>query len=242
MKHIQSIGIIGLGEFGRLVAQLAPAHVEVRGYDLASPRVSGVKQGNLAEVAQADVVVLAIPLQAYASHLPKLARVLPTSTLLIDVCSVKVLPEQLFAQFLPNHSEILLTHPLFGPQRSAKEGIAGQRLIVTACQGKRAQKVLNFCDATLGLQIEHATSEAHDQVMAHAHALTFFVARGLRELNMHQLPFAAPSLQLVTELMQFEAAHSDALFQTVQMGNPFAATMRQEVIRSLTKLDQRLRG
>lgn len=238
---IQSVGIIGLGEFGRLAAQLVPQSVAVYGHDPHISEVQEVQVAPLQQVAQADVVILAIPLATYGTVLSRLRALLRPDTLVIDVCSVKVKPEALLARYLPGHQEVLLTHPLFGP-RSAAAGVKGRRIVVTRCQGERAQKVLDYCQTSLALKIEHMTSEAHDQAMAQTHALTFFVARGLRQLRIPPASFTVPSFKLMTDLIDVDVAHSEALFTTLQKGNPFAASARQELLQSLQQVDQHLRA
>lgn len=238
---IQSVGIIGLGEFGRLVAQLVPKSIAVYGHDPEVSEITGVQITSLPQIAKADVVVLAIPLAAYDTVLSNLHPLLRPDTLVIDTCSVKVKPEALIERYLPGHPEVLLTHPLFGP-RSAAAGVEGQRIVVTRCQGGRARQVLHHCQTRLAIKMEHMTSQTHDQAMAQTHALTFFVARGLRQLEMPARSFTVPSFQLMANLIDVDIDHSEALFTTLQKGNPFAASARQELLQSLQQVDQHLRA
>ena len=237
MKKITSVGIIGLGSFGRFAASLVPrdADVVLYGYDPKEAPVDGVKLVDLATLAKADVVILAVPLEQYPVLLPQLQPLIGPDTLLVDVCSVKVRPAQHIHKYFPDHANLLLTHPLFGPQ-SAGESTKGHKLIVTESKGDIAQQLLDFCEQKLELELHNMTNEEHDQLMAQVHVLTFFVARGLSDLQIKKGPFITPSYKMIMDLVTFDQTHSDELFQTIQRGNPYAESMRQQVVQSFSKL------
>lgn len=237
--NITSVGIIGLGHFGQLVARHIPEGVEIRGFSRSNKAVPGVKSMSFAEVAQADIVILCVPLGSLASTLAQLADHLPATSLLVDVCSVKLRPAALIQEHLPNHHNILLTHPLFGPQSAAK-GLQGHNLIVTKSSGTLANEVLAYCDGALGLQILHMSSDEHDRAMAEIHALTFFLARGLGNLNLPAVPVMTPSFQMLLNLITFNSNETEELFQTIQQGNPYAAEIRERMIASLQATHQNL--
>jgi prephenate dehydrogenase len=239
LEKIRSVGIVGLGSFGRFVAGLAPPDVRILGCDPAGRTAPGILRAGAGEVLAADVVILAIPLASYPVVLADVKAALRPETLVMDVCSVKQVPEELFGQYLPHHENILLTHPLFGPQ-SAAAGTRGHTMIVTKSQGARAGRVLEFCEQTLGLEVRRMSGEAHDQTMAQVQALTFFVARGLADMGLGRALFTTPSYGMIADLMLFDATHTDALFQTVERGNRFAADMRRQLIESLTRTDKGL--
>lgn len=230
---INSVGIIGLGKFGKFVASRIPPGVKIVGFD------EKTTDNSLAEAATCDVVVLAIPLGQYQSLLSKLKPILPKETLLIDVCSVKVLPERLIEKHLGNHENLLLTHPLFGPQ-SATHGLAGHKLIITGSKGQRAKQVIAFCEDILQLQVSHMTSQEHDKIMADVHALTFFVARGLADAHVERGSFITPSYKMIVDLVDFDRSHSDELFETIELGNPYAEAARLKLLQSFEAVNQDL--
>lgn len=239
MQHT-TVGIIGLGSFGQFIAQLfaQSPHMHVIGYDPHQGDDTTVitRVDTLAEIAKAHIIVLAIPLQAYPDVLIALKPLLSSQTLLIDVCSVKTTPQQLIKQYLPEHRNLLLTHPLFGPQ-SAAGGAKGHTLIITRSAGPLARQVTAFCQRNLGLRISSMTAEEHDRGMAQVHALTFFVARGLRTMDLPQPAFMTPSYRELLDLIELDALHSQELYDTVQHGNPYAADMRQRFIDALKALE-----
>jgi prephenate dehydrogenase len=238
---ITSVGIIGLGSFGKLIASLVSANrqVKILGFDIRKQTAEHVIMAKLLTVAAADIVILAIPLSAYPNVLEKLRLLLPARTLLVDVCSVKIYPEQYIQNYLPDHPNILLTHPLFGPQTAPPT--QGHELIVTKCIGETAHQIVNFCEHELDLKITRVTSKEHDRVMAQIHALTFFVSEGLARMRLPEnIPFTTPSYQMLTNLVHFQKTHSKDLFQTVQRGNPFSQTVRRQFIEQLEECSRTL--
>lgn len=232
---IRSVGIIGLGSFGTFMASLIPKGIEVIGYDCAQ-NAKAVRNVALSDVMKSDVVVLAVPLSAYSSLLTEIKTLLKPETLIVDICSVKLKPAELLEEHLPDHPNMLVTHPLFGPQTAALGKTKGHDLIVTKSLGEKAEEVLDFCKNTLGLSIHRMTPEAHDQTMAQVHVLTFFVARGLANTPMQKIPFQTPSFQMILDLVELDHKHSDELFRTIQRGNPYAATVRNQVVKSFQAL------
>jgi prephenate dehydrogenase len=242
MSTASSVGIIGLGSFGTFVASLLAKHGNVRlyGFDTQTEHTpAGVERADFATVAQADVLLLAIPLDSYPDVLEKLKTQIRPETLVVDICSVKVYPTDFLRTHLPNHPNLLVTHPLFGPQTAAN-GLKGHRLIVTESRGALAKHIVDFCEHNLQLEVHHMSAEEHDKAMAHIHALTFFLARGLANLQLKDETLITPSYRMITDLVRFDHTHTDDLFRTIQLGNPFAKQVRQQVVQSFASLDASL--
>jgi prephenate dehydrogenase len=234
-----TVGIIGLGSFGMFLAGLIPENARVIGYDSSRTTISGIETVDFSTVASADIVILAVPLQALPAVLERLKGSISAETLLVDVCSVKMTPENLYATILPSHTNLLLTHPLFGPQ-SAAHGTKGHRLIVTKNSGVLAERVVGFCQQKLQLEVSEMSAKEHDQVMARVHALTFFVARSLGNMNLQEEIFMTPSYGMLMDLVNLDRLHSEELFQTVEQGNPYAKQERERLLASFAEIEAKL--
>lgn len=232
MSNIETISVIGRGDFGQLVVSLIPEELSVTSYG------SKDTKENITTIGTSDVIVLSIPLTAYPEVLDLLAPVLKPQTLVVDFCSVKTEPAELFNSHLPNHKNILLTHPLFGPQ-SFHNG-EQHTLVVTNKADEKAEEIFNFCSKTLGLRVLHMSNEEHDKRMAEIHVLTFFIARALADMNLQREPFMTPSFNKLLDLVALDSSHTEALFQTIQNGNPYGAEERQRFIDSLIKIQNNL--
>ncbi len=244
MEVMQTIALIGYGNFGRFVHGFIPDTCQVLIYEPQTPAAAKPlpRNARLVDVhgaATADIIVLAIPLESYPALLTELAHRLKPESLVVDVCSIKTKPEEYFQEFLPNHRSILLTHPLFGPQ-SAQGGVAGHSIIVTKQQGELAGQVVDYLENNLQLRVSLQTSREHDQAMAQIHALTFFLARGLDSMGLQPADLQTPSYAMILELVKFNQTHSDELYRTIELGNPFAPEIRQRFITTLTDLNKEL--
>lgn len=238
-KTIQTIGIIGLGSFGQFFASKLPPNIRVVGYDPAKELNTDVERVDLVNAAACDIVMLAVPLDALEEVLETIKPIIKPASLLFEICSVKVKPEQLIAQILPDHPNILVTHPLFGPQ-SAAHSMHGHRLIVTSQTGRRAELFLNYCRNVLGLNVVPLSADEHDKAMAKVHALTFFIARGLSNMELTPSGLDTPSYDYILDLVQLDASQSEELFQTVSTGNPYAHEARQGLLEELSKIHSSL--
>ena len=230
------IGIIGHGSFGTFAAGALTPYADILTYDEREPDTSAPFEA----IASADVIILAVPLSAYEVILKKLKALLHENTLIVDICSVKVPSRNIVLDILKTHPNILISHPLFGPQ-SAANGLNGHDIIVTNVIGEKAEQGVVFLKEKLGLNVHEITAEEHDHIMAYVHALTFFVARGLSGLELPVIPFKTPSFAMLQALIDLDHKHSDELFSTIQKGNPYAADVRKKLINELIQLDKNTR-
>ncbi len=236
------IGIIGLGNFGSFAAGLFAGDKDLRvvAHDPGTALTpEGVKRVSLEGAGKADVVVLCVPLAAYKEVLSGIRPYVRPEALVIDICSVKTEADAQLRKYLSEHQNLLVTHPMFGAL-SAAGGTDGHTLVVTGALGERAEKAIRYGRARLGLKILRMTNEEHDKVMAEVHALTFFVARGLARAGLTPAPFQAPSFQMLLDLVVFDQAHSDDLFATIELGNPFAEEARQRLLASFAQVEAEL--
>ncbi len=226
-----SVGIIGMGDFGQLSAKHLNNVCSLKCYD-ENPKLSSHK---LTEVMKCEVVIIAVPLLAIKVVLETIKPLLKPSTILVDVCSVKLTPISIYQRTLPGHSNVVFAHPMFGPQ-SAANSLVGHTIIF--CNQNIASKVVQkFCQEQLGLLVVSMTATEHDSVMANMHAITFFVARGLNNFGLKPSRFQAPSFQMLLDLVELDKAQSQELFETVENGNPKAQLVRQRLVEELSRLD-----
>jgi prephenate dehydrogenase len=122
-SHNPSLGIIGFGVFGQLVAANLSPHFKICAFDLAPDLARaeelGVSVVDFPTVAESAVVILAIPVGRMRMTTAELALYIKPGTLVLDVGSVKVEPVAAMSELLPRNVQIVATHPLFGPQSAA---------------------------------------------------------------------------------------------------------------------------
>lgn len=234
-----SFGIIGFGRFGQLAAQHLRAHftVVVADPDEAAATAAaalGVRYGSLEDAAACDVVMLAVPVQSMQAVIGAIAPHVRPGALVLDVASVKLLPARWMAEALPDSVDIVATHPLFGPQ-SARNGLAGQPLVVCPVRGEAHHKVAEF-GRSLGLAVSITTPEEHDREMAYVQALTHLIGRTLVNIRIPDEELKTNSYQHLLELCGLIGDDSKQLFFAIQNLNPFAQEITGRFIAEANSL------
>ncbi len=239
---MKSVGLIGFGQFGQLAAQVLKSHFDVQVTDpapttAATARDIGVGAGSLADVASREIVIFAVPVVSMEAVFRAAAPHVQPGALAIDVGSVKMLPARWMTEILPDHIDLVATHPLFGPQ-SAKTGLEGLRLVVCPIRGDRHDKVAAF-GRSLGLTVTVTTPEEHDREMAYVQALTHLIGRSLVNLGIPDEQLKTASYQHLLELCALIGADTFELFTAIQTQNPFAAEVVEKfVVEAQNLLDQ----
>jgi prephenate dehydrogenase len=239
------VAILGYGRFGRALGQLlAEAGVGHRAYDpLAGTEVpQEFRADSLRDLAsKAKLVVVAVPVPRIRAALVDLRPHLGPGTIVLDVGSVKVGPAAALAEVLGDAIPWVATHPLFGPLSLA---LAERPLRVVLCPAaahpEAAARVRALYER-IGCEVVEQTPEGHDRVMAHTHALTFFVAKGMIDAGAGMdVPFAPPSFQAIARTIETVRSDAGHLFSAIARDNPFAAEARKQLVQALSSIDRAL--
>ncbi len=230
LRTASTVGIMGFGAFGRLMARHLQPHFALRVFDPAHPPApdaagKGLVAASIAEVGACDVVILAVPVAAIAKAVADLSPHLRAGALVLDVGSVKLGPARELQAGLPDHVEIIGTHPLFGPQ-SARDGVAGLKIAICPIRGRSAGRVAAFLRRHLRLQVIMTTADAHDREVAMVQGLTHLIAKIL--VRMEPLPqrMTTASFELLlraTEMVRHDAPN---VFMAIERANPHAKAVR----------------
>lgn len=234
---MKTLGIIGYGHFGKFLVEKLTPHFNVKVYSASGK--DNQWSTTLEDVATCDFLVLSLPLAKHSEVCEQLKPLLAAHTVIVDVCSIKEESGRIIKRHLPNQP-LLSTHPLFGPE-SAQDSLDGH--VIVLCPDMTADALLVPSKAffeTLGLQVVVMSSEEHDKSMALVQGLTFFVARVLKDFNLHESKLVTPSFKKLIALAELEKQHTKELFITVQKGNPHADAQRQRFIKRAQELQDLL--
>ncbi len=227
----QTLGIIGFGAFGRLMAHHLAPHFALCAYDPASEaaifaKKSGVDFVSLEQAASCDVVVIAAPVPKIEAVARAIAPYVRPGALAMDVGSVKVRPAEILAREIPEHADIVCTHPLFGPQ-SAKNGLEGLKIVLCPIRGRRTACIGDFLSSVLKLEVIETTPEKHDREVAMVQGLTHLIAKVLVEMEPLPKRLTTKSFELLMEGVDMVRHDSMELFLAIERDNPFAADLRR---------------
>jgi prephenate dehydrogenase len=217
-----TVGLFGFGGFGRLIAaELAP-HVNLKIHD---PYISVLGGVSLHEAAEADVIILAVPVSEIRNICEEIADFLKPGAMVVDVGSVKLAPIADMVECLPDHVQIVGTHPLFGPQ-SAKDGVAGHKLSLCPVRGQDWRLLRSFLVRSLKLKVITCRPDEHDRETAIVQGLTHLIAKVMRDMGPLPTRMTTASFELLTQAMEMVKDDPPAVLNAIETANPFAADVR----------------
>jgi prephenate dehydrogenase len=243
------VAILGYGRFGRALGGLLSeagiphlAHDPQAAVDIPTEyRAASIHD----LVRSAAFVVVAVPVTRMRAALTDLRPHLSSDQLVLDVGSVKVLPAAALAEIMRDDIPWCATHPLFGPTSLA---LAERPLRVVVCpapekypRARAAAARVRELYGRIGCEVIEQTPEGHDRIMAHTHALTFFVAKGMIDAGAGMdVPFAPPSFQAISRTIETVRSDAGHLFAAIARDNPFAAEARKQLVHALSAIDRAL--
>lgn len=225
-----SVGILGFGAFGRLIARHLHRHFRIIACDpgVADTEIlaAHAHPGGLREVGDCDVVILAVPVTSLTLAVRQIRPFLRPGCLVIDVGSVKVTPARVMLAELPPGVDILGTHPLFGPQ-SARDGIAGRKIAICPLRCRSTKRTVAFLRNALGLEVHVTTPEEHDREAATVQGLTHLIGNVLCRMGPLPDRLTTASFDLLKQAIEMVRYDAASVYHAIEQENPFAAEVRQ---------------
>jgi prephenate dehydrogenase len=242
---MREMGVIGFGNFGQFMARhLAPyfsiAVCDRPGTDVrATAERLGVTCASPHEASAREIVILCAPVQDLEGLLMHIHGAFRPDALILDVASVKAKPVALMQRYAPPTAEIVATHPLFGPV-SGRNGIAGLPIALCPVRTRRRRQIRRFLAETLKLRVIECSPEAHDREMAYVQGLTHFIGRALNVMNIADSEQKTAIYHHLLAIKETVGSDSDDLFLTIQRENPAAQAIREEFLRTLRAIHERI--
>ena len=233
--------LFGFGRFGRAFADLLQrAGHAVRIHDPHAEVPAALACATpAATLADAEWVVLAMPVPRMEAALRELRPLLDARHTVIDVGSVKEHPCALLDEYLGEAIPHAGTHPLFGPLSLAR----GEPLRTVLCASARHPQAAERTRAlfeSLGCTVIAQDAVTHDRAMAKTHALAFFIARALVEMGVgDDLSVAPPSFLGLVNMLAAVRGDAGHLFAAIQRENPYAEAARAELLEHLDAIHRR---
>lgn len=240
-----TIGIIGFGRFGQLLASILKQDFALAIFDSGEKAQDelknfGYKPATLSAALFADVVFYCVPISdfenTFKQHMEHLGDK-ALGKLFIDVLSVKVHPKQVFEKYLPDGAEALLTHPMFGPDSVKIQGLDGQPLIMDRfCMTQKNYQFWRDYFAGKKLNVIEMSADDHDRFAARSQGLTHFIGRVLGEFGFDQTPIDSLGAKKLHEIESQVLNDTWQLFEDLQTYNPYTREMRVRLANAQTKV------
>lgn len=239
------IGILGFGRFGALMAKYLTKDFEVKVWNRSDKskaiRAAGGIPVSIGEACREKIVILAVPISTMENTLTRIAPLLNPGSVVVDVCSVKVVPVQWMAERLPEGVAILGTHPMFGPD-SAAHSLKDRKIVLcpVRIEDRRVEAIRRYLSSK-GLIVIETTPEDHDRQIAVSLSLTHFIGRSLAEFGAGDLLIDTEGYKRLLYTLGVVTHDTWQLFEDMHRFNPYAEGTRDRFITAMDTIDKKLR-
>jgi prephenate dehydrogenase len=229
------VGVYGLGRFGAFWAECLSKRFEVKGYSRSTNRAvpPGVHRVGEDEILGCDALFLCVAISAMEEVLGRISHKITNHIVIFDTCSVKMRPIELMMTILPEHAQIIGTHPMFGPD-SGKDDIRGLPLCFCPVRvEKPVSDEWKEVFRSMGLRIHELSAEEHDREAAYTQGITHFVGRVLGSLKLAPSEISTVGYTKLLEIVEQTCNDPYQLFLDLQRFNPFTDEMRNRLGEAL---------
>ncbi len=192
-----------------------------------------------AAAADADITLIAVPIEIAISLITEVAPVVRKQALLMDVTSLKTAATQAMLKYSDPEVEVIGTHPLFGPYPE----LSAQVIALTPLRAQTWLPRLERICRQAGLIPVRTTPEQHDACMSVVqvllHVMFFSMIGTVQRLQMAPAElklFSTPLYKLVWMLAERILGHDSKLYQNIALGNPYSVAALDAFIKVFTEL------
>lgn len=228
MSKIETIGIVGFGQMGKIFFEIFSKRFTVLIFDKTKGRKIGQR------VASCDMVIFCVPISDLEQAFRDTVEFVKKQAVIMDIASVKEKPAKCMFQIFTKETALIGTHPMFGPH-SLKES---QRKNVVFCPVRISKQKLHEAKRvfiSVGFKIFVMSAKKHDLAMAKSQLLTHLFGQITKNLHIRNITFAPPSFKLMLKAFQMADPNPQLLKEMISQ-NKFAPQIIREVARQLKNI------
>jgi len=238
---MNSIGIIGFGRFGKILANILQKGFAIKAYD---PKIIGefsrVEFTDLESILKEKVIFISVPIREFESVITEISPNLSEGTTIIDVCSVKKHPTKIMENNLAENIGIIATHPMFGPDSF----ISNNRLKMMMSNTRNVYDQFKFWRQFFtdqGIQVMEMSPDQHDRMAAQTQGVTHFLGRMLKEYGIRKTTIDTQGFRDLLDLVDQTCNDTWELYTDLQLYNPYTNDMIDKLKLATVSLDNRLK-
>lgn len=238
----QQIGIIGYGLFGKFLCDELFKGFDINVYSprfVADTNKPNLKQASsLKEIAEnSDFIIPCVPISKFEDVIRDLKPYLRENSIIMDVCSVKVYPVEVMKKYLEANSQIISSHPLFGPKPFEKrKTLEGSKMVmnnISAAQNIFDQVAQFF--KSMSIEVIEMDEESHDRLMAQSQFFTQMIRHSAKTQGLRATTIDTPASALLFEAFENIGTSEKLLIDMLKYNN-YCLDVLDNTLGSLTEL------
>ena len=233
---MKKVSIIGFGRFGAMLHTLLSKGFEVEVYDKNPINNLEVNEVSLEQVLKNETIFVSVPIRDFKDLIINISNKINSGKTIIDVCSVKVFPKKVMVENLPSKTDIIATHPLFGPD-SLRDSGSVMTMEAVRNSYERYDFWKNYFESQ-NITIEEISAEEHDMMAARSQGLTHFVGRVIDDFGTNQTKIDTEGYKALHKLVNQTCNDTWELFEDIQNYNPYTEKMISELNGSFKKISE----
>lgn len=228
---INTVGIIGYGNFGTFVHELGQRFFPNLEFRIHSRRheVDNEKFFDLKTTAQSDIVILCDGISEYEERMKAVLELALPETTFIDVATVKKHTSELCHK-LCDGKKFISTHPMFGPTsyKKHKGNVEGFRIVVTDYTLKNDDyQMLKKTFSDFGFNIIEMTADEHDKNLAETLFITHYIGQSILRAEFIRTEIDTLSFQFLMDAVE-SVKDDKKLFEDVYKYNPYCKEVAEK--------------
>tara|TARA_A100001011_G_scaffold400888_1_gene520778 strand:- start:86986 stop:87708 length:723 start_codon:yes stop_codon:yes gene_type:complete len=237
---MNSVGIIGFGRFGKVLANLLKKGFQVKVFDNNSNvYLPGTQFVDKKTILSEKTIFVAVPIRNFESVIKEISNDLFEGQTIIDVCSVKMYPINIMKKHLPNNINIIGTHPMFGPDSFE----SNSKLKMMLNNVRSNVKIFQFWKQYFNdqkIQILEMSPNEHDILAAKSQGITHFLGRTLKEFGINKTSLDTQGFRDLLDLVDQTCNDSLELFKDLQCFNPHTKEMINKLMKATKTIEKEL--
>ncbi len=188
---------------------------------------------------KAETIFLAVPISTIPLVLNTISPLAQPGQLFIDVASVKIQPKKWMKEILPENTQILNTHPMFGPDS----------------MGKDEQPKWVFCTTRISDELDHywsrqfqkwdcevvrMSAREHDRLAARSQGITHYVGRIMEDMGIQKTILDTLGFRQIHHVVEQTCRDTEELFRDLEYHNPQTRKMVKAFKSSSQRVQERM--
>ncbi|MFH1727202.1 MAG: prephenate dehydrogenase/arogenate dehydrogenase family protein [Pseudomonadota bacterium] len=242
------ITIYGFGRFGQILAQILKTQFKVEVFDSKKNLSKIAKKLKVdfvskKQACQNEVIFICVPINQFSRTISSIMKIAQDGATIVETCSVNLHPAQEMKKYDSSKYTFISSHPLFGPDSFnplTKKHLKPNWIIYPVGKKSKDYHLWKRNLKQIGFNVVEMSPDEHDRIAANSQALTHYIGRILKELNIQDSHLSTLGFNRLMQLMQQTCNDSKQLFSDMMNYNPYAISMKNKFLTSITKVNKSL--